>query len=271
MDQWVSTLSILGMCLITVGIIFLTFEAGFFLGKNRYQRSTKEKDSLVGPMVGSILGLLAFMLSFTFGVAASHFDTRRHLVLDEANVIRSTYAMTGLLGQDQRDEARKLLREYVDIRVKAVQSWSTVKDREAMLARSNEIQDQLWSMAMIGQIKNTGTSASPLYQQSLDEMINMQAKRITAVIRSRIPTTIWVVLYALVIFGMAAMGYHSGLIGIRGFFVYQALILTFSFVLVLIYDLDRPKQGLFKVSQQAMVELQKKMIEPSAMFPLEAK
>lgn len=267
MDQWFSTFPVLGMCLITVGIIFCTFEAGFFLGKNRYQRSIKEKDSLVGPMVASILGLLAFMLSFTFGVAASHFDTRRHLVLDEANAIRSTYAMTGLLGDDQRDEARKLLREYVDIRVKAVQFWPTLKVQKAMLERSSAIQDQLWSMALAGQLKNSGANASSLYLQSLDDMINMQAKRITAVARSRIPATIWVVLYALVIFGMAAMGYHAGLVGIRGFFVYQALILTFSFVLVLIYDLDRPKQGLFKVSQQAMIELQQKMANPSTMFP----
>jgi hypothetical protein len=67
------------------------------------------------------------------------------------------------------------------------------------------------------------------------------------------------VLFGLAIFGMAAMGYHAGLVGIRGFFVYQVLILAFSLVIVLIFDLDRPKQGFFHVSQQAMVDLEQRI------------
>jgi hypothetical protein len=58
---------------------------------------------------------------------------------------------------------------------------------------------------------------------------------------------------------MAAMGYHAGLVGMRGFFAYLVLILTFSMVIVLIYDLDRPKQQLFKVSQQSMIDLQQRI------------
>jgi len=48
-------------------------------------------------MIAAILGLLAFRLAFTFGVAASRFDTRRELVLDEANAIGTTFLRAALL------------------------------------------------------------------------------------------------------------------------------------------------------------------------------
>ena len=248
------------MYLITAGLVFAAFEGGFHLGRYWCRRSHKEKDSLAGPMVGATLGLLAFMLSFTFGMAASHFDTRRQLVLDEANAIWSAYSMSGLLAEASCAESQKLLREYVDIRLDAAKSWSNLR---AMYVRLNEIQDRLWAIAMAGEWKGAGAGSSWLYVQCLSDMINLQAKRITSAMQGRIPPIIWIVLFALAVCGMAAMGYHAGLIGVRGFFVYQILILTFSLVLLLIYDLDRPRQGLFKVSQAAMVELQQRLAEPS--------
>jgi len=247
-----------GILLITLGILFAAFEGGFVLGRHRYNRSSKEKDSPIGPMIAATLGLLAFMLTFTFGIAGSHFNTRRYLVLDEANAIRSTYEMTEMLTEVSGTQSRKLLRDYVDIRLKDIRSFNELKD---VISQSNAIQDQLWSIAMSGEVKGTGTSSAWLYVQSLSDMINMQAKRISYGTHGRIPTSIWVVLYWLAILGMAAMGYHAGLVGMRGFFVYMVLILTFSMVIVLIYDLDRPKQQLFKVSQQAMINLQQRINE----------
>ena len=39
-----------------------------------------------------MLGLLAFMLAFTFGLAASYFQTRREVVLSEVNAIGKAVA-----------------------------------------------------------------------------------------------------------------------------------------------------------------------------------
>ncbi|MHC4132728.1 MAG: bestrophin-like domain [Planctomycetota bacterium] len=247
-----------GILLITLGILFAAFEGGFLLGRHRYKHSSKAKDSPVGPMVAATLGLLAFMLTFTFGIAASHFNTRRYLVLDEANAIWSTYAMTEMLTDDPSAQSKELLREYVDIRLKNIQSFGELKD---LIFQSNAIQDKLWSIAMSGEVKGTGTSSAWLYVQSLSDMINMQTKRISYGAHGRVPTSIWVVVYWLAILGMAAMGYHAGLVGKRGFFAYMVLIFTFSMVIVLIYDLDRPKQQLFKVSQQTMINLQQRINE----------
>ena len=262
LEIFMDNIPIWAALMITLGIIIAGFEGGFILGKHRYIRLNKEKDSLVGPMVAATLGLLAFMLSFSFGVASSHFTTRKQLVLDEANAIRSVYEMSEMLSAPSCAESKKLLREYVNMRLIA---YHSIDEVNAGIAKANGIQDQLWAIAMAGEAEGTGVSSSWLYVQSLSDMINMQAKRINASLHGQIQPSIWFVLYWLAFLGMAGMGYHAGLVGIRGFFAYPILILTFSLVLVLIYDLDRPKQALFKVSQQTMIDLQKRMAEPETL------
>ena len=46
---------------------------------------------LEGAMTQAVLGLLALLMAFTFALAIDRFDTRRHLVLEEANAIGTTY------------------------------------------------------------------------------------------------------------------------------------------------------------------------------------
>ena len=61
---------------------------------------------------------------------------------------------------------------------------------------------------------------------------------------------------------MAAMGYHSGMTGSHRSLVVLAIVLTFSAVMLLIADLDRPQEGLLRVSQQPLIDLRKTMDSP---------
>ncbi len=110
-----------GLFMAILLLVLLAVEGGYRLGKYRRSRSEQEKEAPVGAMVGATLGLLAFMLAFTFGLAAARFDTRRQVLLDEANAIGTTYLRAGML-PDRREDIRALLRDYVDTRLEAVLS-----------------------------------------------------------------------------------------------------------------------------------------------------
>ena len=208
----------------------------------------------MGAIVAAGLGLLAFLLAFTFGMAASRFDTRRGLVLDEANAIGTTYLRAALLPEPHRTEIRTLLRDYVDLRLEAVQPGMTVPARE----RSEELQSRLWAQAVVVAEKQP-TPITGLFIQSLNEVIDLHAKRVTMGLRNRIPLTIWVALYSTAILAMAGVGYYSGLSSTTRSLATLALAIAFSGILCLIADLDRPQEGLLKVSQQAMVDLRKSL------------
>jgi hypothetical protein len=98
-----------------------------------------------------------------------------------------------------------------------------------------------------------------LFIQSLNEVIYLHAKRLLVGVRSRIPMSIWVGLFALALIGMASMGYQAGLSGTRRSPAMFFLALAFAGVLFLIVDLDRAQEGLLRVSQQAMTDLQRTM------------
>jgi len=132
-----------GLFGVTVVIVLLSIEGGYWLGQYRRRRSEDEKEGPVGAIVGATLGLLAFVLAFTFGLAASRYDARRQIVVEEANAIGTTYLRAGLLPTGRSGKIRKLLREYVDTRLEAVATG----DIDKVLRRSDELHRELWKEA----------------------------------------------------------------------------------------------------------------------------
>jgi hypothetical protein len=258
--QYTTVLDVLplwGLFLIIIVLVLTAIEGGYRLGSYRHSRSGHEKDAPVGAMVGATLGLLAFMLAFTFGMAASRFDTRKQLVLDEANAIGTTYLRTAML-PERRDEIRALLRSYVDARLEAIRSGRVA---EAIL-QSEDIQGQLWSAATAVGLQHPDSIVVGLFVQSLNEVIDLHAKRVTAGLRNRIPGTIWVALLTIATLSLAAMGYHAGLVGTIRSLAIIVVAVTFSAVIALIADLDRPQEGSLTVSQQALIDVRQSMNPP---------
>ena len=239
---------------ITVGIALVSVEAGDRIARRRQKDSEEEKEPTIGGMVGATLGLFAFMLAFTFGLAGSRFEDRRQVLLSEANAIGTTYLRSKMLAEPMRTEAQNLLREYVDVRLEGVQPGKL----QQAAVKSEELQVRLWSVAE-AQAAKERTVLTSLFIQSLNEVIDLHATRIMAGVRSRVPGVIWVVLYLLLILTMVMMGYHAGLARSKRSIAAIALVIGFSSVLFLIADLDRPGQGTLKVSQQAMIDLRNSM------------
>jgi hypothetical protein len=238
------------LLLVTVVVVLLCVEIGYRLAGYQKNRAG-ENDAPVGGMVGATLGLLAFMLAFTFGMAASRFDDRRQVVLAEANAIGTTYLRAQTLAEPIATDTRNLLREYVEVRLEGARGG----DISEAISKSEDLLNHLWSLAVAAAEKDRSPVAG-LYIQSLNEVIDLHAKRIMVALRSRIPSAIWIGLYSLALLAMLAMGYHAGLTSTKRSIAVMALVLAFSVVVILIVDLDRPGEGLLRVSQQSMIDLQ---------------
>jgi len=239
----------------TLVVALLSFEGGFWVGRRRSLRSEQEQEMVVRGLVGGMLGLEAFMLAFTFGAAAAHFDARRQVVIDEANTIRTAYLRADFLPEPHRAEIRNLLREYVDVRLEGVRSGKI----EQGIARSEELHNQLWLQAAASREKTPSPAFAVQFIQSLNEIFALHSRRVITGLEFRIPNIIWIVLYAITALAAASIGYHSGLTGRSRPLVALAIILAFSAVILLIEDLDRPLYGFLEVSQRALVDLQTMM------------
>jgi hypothetical protein len=241
----------------------LAMEGGYRLGRWRKSTAPDERDVPVGAMVASILGLLALVLGFTFSLAASRFDARRQGVLDEANAIGTTFLRARMLPEPERTETMRLLREYATVRAGAA---NAEKVGEAIVY-SETLHEQLWKEAISAGKKDPGNLTTALFVQSLNEMIDLHATRVLYGLRSRIPLVIWIGLFGLALLGMASVGYQAGISATRRSPAMLALVLAFGAVLYLIADLDRGQEGLLRVSQQALLDVQKSMETESSDSP----
>lgn len=242
------------LMLLTVVAALVSVEVGYRLARYRSRHSKEEKEAPVGAIAGATLALLAFMLAFTFGLAASRFEDRRQVVLAESNAIGTTYLRAAMLPEPMRTETRNLLREYVDVRLEGAQG----QNADQTISKSVELHDRLWSQA-VAAVEKDRTLITGLFVQSLNEVIDLHAKRVMVGRRSRVPRAIWMALYLLAVLATAAMGYYEGVTGTRRSVAVLALVLAFSAVLILVVDLDRPGEGLLRVSQQSMIDLRNSM------------
>jgi hypothetical protein len=239
----------------TMVIVSLSYEGGFRAGRWRSRRKEQEQEVVVRSMVGGMLGLLTFVLAFTFWIAATHFDAARQSLLTQANAIRMSYLRADLLPEPHRSEIRNLLREYVDIRLEAYQSGNF----EPLVPRSEELHSRLWSHALAAREKTSSPFFVGQFIQSLNDAIALHTRQVMVRQEFRIPNTIWVVLYVIIPLAAASIGCHGGLTGRSRPLVAIAFVLIISVVMTLIWDLDHPRRGSLRVSQQALIDLRNTM------------
>jgi uncharacterized membrane protein YtjA (UPF0391 family) len=237
--------------IITLAVILLSYEGGFRAGRWRSRRQEPEQEVVVRSMVGGMLGLLTFVLAFTFWIAATHFDAARQSILNQANAIRTAYLRADLLPEPHRTESHNLLREYVDIRLEAYQSGNF----EPLFLRSREFHKQLWSEAVAARDKTSSPIYVGYFIQSLNDVIALHNRQVMVRQEFRIPSTIWIVLYLIIPLAAASIGCHGGLTGRSRPLVAVAFVLIIAVVMSLIWDLDHPRRGSLRVSQQALADL----------------
>ena len=252
---WLDYIPLWALFAATVLLVLAAIEGGYRLAICRKPQSDKGIDAPIGSVIGGTLGLLAFLLAFTFGMAATRFDTRRELLLNEVNAIGTCYLRAGLVPDYERVETRKLLREYVHLRAEAVKQPQSLPQ---VLARSEALHDELWSQALLVAKKDSNSEMHALFVDSLNEVIDFHTKRVV-VAQYHIPDVIWLALYGVSMLSMTGVGYQFGRAGSRDVLLSFCLALAFSIVIALIADLDRVEEGTLQVSQQPMIELDRKL------------
>jgi hypothetical protein len=169
--------------------------------KARQRKQDGKGDCDGGAMVGATLALLAFLLAFMVSLAANFSSQRRQLVIEEANSISTTYLRADLLDEPDRTESRDLLREYVDLRLAALDPEKTM----ASILRSEEIHNILWSRAV--QIaRESPVNNINLYLISVNVLIDLHTERIIYGADIRIPAAVLLGVYIVAFFTMFLVG-----------------------------------------------------------------
>jgi MFS-type transporter involved in bile tolerance (Atg22 family) len=250
------------LLLIASTVLFLgATYIGFFLGRRAHQSGVDEHSrSQLSTIQAAILGLLALLLGFTFAMSMSRYDKRKQMVLEEANAIGTTFLRTQLLPEPPRQEISNLLRQYVDVRLEFYAAGIDEEKLAQAMARAEKLHKQIWSYTTALGKKDPRAVTTGLFILSLNEMIDMHAKRLTAM-QNHVPQSAMILLYFLSTIAVAIVGYASGVAGLRKLFVTMMLPFLIAVVINVIVDIERPRRGLIKVGQERMIELRHTLAE----------
>ncbi len=102
-----------------VGMLLL-LEMGRRLGNRRLATDPDGARAGTGTVEGAVFALLGLMIAFTFSGAASRFDTRRDLIVQETNAIGTAYLRIDLLPVNAQPAMREHFRQYLDSRLEVI-------------------------------------------------------------------------------------------------------------------------------------------------------
>lgn len=242
-------------------LLLLAIEIGFQYAKARHVKVRKEQMAQVRAIMGASLGLSAFMLAFSFSMAQQHFEERTRAYMLEVSAVDSAFRGADLLEDDDRDAAQDLLRQFLKLRIRTSEAAreSDMEHVAEMIRESERIHDVLWAYAEASMEKSVDGVNRSLFAQSVLAMVAAHDARLQAAVFNRISLTIWTILVVMMLLAMVVMGYQAGLTGTRSSLATWTLAITFSAIMTVITDLDRPNMRLFQVNQQLMAELEGRM------------
>ncbi len=239
-------------------VVMLAFaELGFRLGLPLHATKDVARKGQIGAIQAAVLGLLGLLLGCTYAMAVERFETRRGLVLQEANAIGTTFLRASLLPDAHQAPVKDFLRRYVDLRL---EYWPMVDDpakRAEGMRLLGDIQTELWKHAT-NAAKEAPNDITALFIVSLNETIDTDAKRIAAM-RAGIPSGVWLLLVLVAACGCVTTSYGAGAEGVRSKLGSVFLPLLISVVIVLIFDISHPRVGLIHIGQEPLVDLQQSM------------
>jgi hypothetical protein len=254
----VSFIQIIIMFLVPFLSIMIPILAGQYFGIRTRKTNEQVNDSPIGSVVGAALGLLAFMLAFTFQIVDNRYGHRKELLLEEVTNIRTTYLQAGLIPEPFRTSSRELLVQYTDLRMILAKDAS-LSQLENMKSRSQFILDSLWHYSEALAAQDRSSEAYSLYTASVNNLVEDYNKRITLTFEYRIPAAILWVLFIVTLFSMLLLGYQFGISGRKNTILAFFTAVIFSSVMFLILALDRPETGIMKLNQTPMITLYKQL------------
>jgi hypothetical protein len=250
--------------LLAIGLfigILIFLEVGRRIGGQRLVRDPEGARAGTGAVEGAVFALVGLLIAFTFSGAASRFDVRRDLIVQETNAIGTAWLRLDLLPPSVQPAIRDNFRQYVDARLEVYRKLSDVEAAQVELAKATALQGNIWTQAVAaGQMDGAPPPATMLLLPALNEMIDITTTR-TMATQMHPPIVIYGMLVGLALASALLAGYGMAGGQTRNWLHILGFATVIAVAVYVIIDLEFPRLGLIRVDvfDQALVELRASM------------
>lgn len=240
-------------------LLFILMLISSMIGKltGSYFRNKKNATEKVTETSG-LIALLFFLLAFTFGMSGDRYDSRRKIVVEEANDIGTALLRSDLYPDSTRNLFRKDFKEYVETRISFYQVGADIKGVLKADSLSQVISSKLWKRACSLAKDPANLAATQQMIPALNAMIDITTSRLAGE-KAKVPESILIMLFFLALIISFYSGYSEGRKGRIDWLVQIGFCLLVSLVVLFTLDLDRPRRGFVNldVPNQTIIDLRK--------------
>ncbi|HEY0551128.1 MAG TPA: DUF4239 domain-containing protein [Verrucomicrobiae bacterium] len=257
--SFIALLTILGMIVGTLGML----EVGRRVGRRRMESDPESAKASTGTIDGAIFGLLGLLIAFTFSGAASRFDERRAMIVEEANCIGTAWLRLDLLPAAAQPPLREKFRQYLDARLSAFQKIPDFAAATADFKRASTLQTEIWTQGVAACRDSGSQPVTMLLLPALNQMFDIATSR-TAGTQRHPPTIIYVLLGLLLLAAALLAGVGLSLGRVRSWFHGLAFVLVMTLTVYVIVDFEFPRIGIIRIHgfEQVLVDLRQDMNAP---------
>jgi hypothetical protein len=227
--------------------IIVALAVGRWLGQRSIARHGTAAAPGIGSLEAAVFALLGLLIAFTFSGALSRFDSRRLVVVEEANAIGTAYLRIDLLPASAQPGLRDGLRSYTDSRIGTYRKLPNLAAARQELAHSQQLQGEIWAKAVAAvRLPEARREAELLFIPALNEVFNFTAVRAAAT-QIHPPTIIYAMLVVLALAAALLAGYQTA--GEKDYDWAHKIgfALAVALTVYVIFDIEYPRLGLVRI------------------------
>lgn len=238
---------------VLAGIVTLLL-ASFWVGR-RVGRGRDEDAPHLGVVQGATVGLLGLLIGFTFSGAVERFVMRQDIITHEANALGTSWLRGDLLPEANRDALRQTLRTYTERRIALFDATSKQAEASIQLELAR-LQSHVWRVAIEGVADRP--ALANLVLPPLNEVFDLLSSR-NAVVRRHIPAEVLALLIACAMLTAMIVSFGNGRRAVSSQLPAIGLVLLIATVIWVTIDLDFPRLGLVRISDQPLKDVLESM------------
>jgi hypothetical protein len=255
------TLNSWQLALLLAGILFGVTILGLVAGRALRRHSETLREPF-GVVQAALLTLVGLILAFGLAMAVTRYEARRAAVVDEANAIGTAYLRAQTLPEPVRSLSLPLYEHYTDASLRLSRSIPGSAAARSAIASESLVQRRLWHLAGQALDMQPTQSAPRLYVESLNDMIDMQTTRVSA-LNNRVPSAILLVQVIGAAIALFLLALYLALMS-RGVATVLLAAGLLTLLLFVTFDLDRPSRGFITIPNETLVQLRGSMELPPA-------
>ena len=235
--------------------VFVLLTMAEWLGcrlRARFPGNSDAPASDLGNIQTSVFALLGLLIAFTFGLALDRYETRRDMVIQEANAIGTAHIRTAFSAEPVRTGLRTALEDYARHRL----SYGRAEpdERLRLLPQAAQMRAELAKLGVTASENVSSPPLGPALIDSINTVIDIGGER-EANGLAHVPASVAWLLLSYAAIAAVLLGYSRSGQGRPLAAANALLLLLLTLALAMIADLDRPASGTITVSQFPMEAL----------------